>query len=357
MTESRRDLTSVTLSVVAICGLTFASFWTVRPFLGAAIWATMIVVATWPTLLRLQSWFGGRRWPAVLVMSLAILLLLVIPFTAAVATIADNAGGIMAWVGGIEHSGLPPAPDWIPKVPVIGDRLAASWNTIAASGAGGLMPRVEPYAARAVQFLLEQLGNVGRALVQFLITLAIAGIMYSKGEVAVSGVRAFCARLIGERGNAVLHLAGQAIRGVALGVVITSLAQATLGGIGLAIAGVPYAVVLAVLVFMGCVAQLGPLPVLLLAVVWRYATGETGWAIALLLWTLGIASLDYVLRPYLMKKGADLPILLIVGGVIGGLLSFGLLGIFVGPVVLAVTYTLVGSWVRDAEPKRELGAA
>jgi predicted PurR-regulated permease PerM len=346
MTETQRDLTSVTLSIGAIGALTAASFLTLRPFVGAAIWATMIVVATWPMLLRLQSRLGNRRGAAVAVMSVGILLLFVLPFTAAVVTIADGAGPVTEWVSRVEASGLPPAPTWLLKVPAVGGQLSDSWNGLATSGPGGLVSRIEPYASRVLQWSIEQLGNVGRALVQFLITLVLATIMFANGEAAVTAVRAFCVRLIGERGHAVVHLAGQAIRGVALGVVVTSLVQATLGGIGLAVVGVPYAAVLAVVIFLGCVAQLGPLPVLLIAVVWRYATGETGWAIALLLWTLGIGSLDYILRPYLMRKGADLPMLLIVGGVIGGVLSFGLLGIFVGPVVLAVTYTLLDWWVH-----------
>jgi predicted PurR-regulated permease PerM len=121
-----------------------------------------------------------------------------------------------------------------------------------------------------------------------------------------------------------------------------------LGGLGLVIAGVPFAAILSAVMLMLCIAQIGPSLVLFPAVGWMFWQGETGWAVFLLVWSLIVVSLDNFLRPMLIKRGADLPLLLIFAGVIGGLLSFGLIGIFVGPVALAVTYTLVQAWMSDA---------
>ena len=129
--------------------------------------------------------------------------------------------------------------------------------------------------------------------------------------------------------------------------VVTALAQSILGGIGLAIAGVPFAAVLTALMFILCIAQIGPVLVLAPAVAWMYWNGDTGWATVLLVWTVVVGTMDNVLRPFLIKRGADLPLLLIFAGVIGGLLTFGLIGVFVGPLVLAVTYTLLAPWVSD----------
>ena len=134
---------------------------------------------------------------------------------------------------------------------------------------------------------------------------------------------------------------------MALGVGVTAVVQTVLGGIGLAVAGVPFASLLSAVMLMLCIAQLGPALVLFPAVAWMYWTGETAWATVLLVWSLVVSTLDNILRPMLIKKGADLPLLLIFAGVIGGLLGFGLIGIFVGPVVLAVTYTLLGAWIED----------
>jgi predicted PurR-regulated permease PerM len=142
-------------------------------------------------------------------------------------------------------------------------------------------------------------------------------------------------------------LAAQAIRGVALGVGVTAIVQTVLGGLGLAAAGVPFASLLSAVMLILCIAQIGPMPILLPAVGWMFWTGDTGWATVLLVWSVIVGSLDSFLRPMLIKRGADLPLLLIFAGVIGGMLSFGLVGIFVGPVVLAVTYTLTLAWIED----------
>ena len=144
---------------------------------------------------------------------------------------------------------------------------------------------------------------------------------------------------------------------MALGVGITALVQSLLGGIGLAIAGVPFATILTALMFMLCIAQLGPTLVLAPAVVWLYWSGDTGWGTFLLVWTVIVGTMDNFLRPLLIKQGADLPLLLILAGVIGGLLAFGLVGIFVGPVVLAVAYTLLEAWLGDDLPAASRGAS
>jgi len=144
-------------------------------------------------------------------------------------------------------------------------------------------------------------------------------------------------------------LAGQAIRAVALGVVVTAIVQAAAAGIGLAISGIPYAALLTAVIFMLCIAQLGPILVLAPAVIWLYWSGDPVWGTVLLVWTILVGALDNVLRPLLIRRGADLPLLLIFAGVIGGLISFGIIGLFVGPVVLAVTYRLLESWIADID--------
>ena len=191
------------------------------------------------------------------------------------------------------------------------------------------------------------MGRVGGALVEVVLTVVIAAILYFQGDKAARGVLMFCTRLAGGRGVRAALLATQAIRGIALGVIGTALVQSILGGIGLAITGVPLALPLTFLMFMLCVAQLGPLPVLVPVIIWLYSTGDTAWATVLVVFAAIAVTMDNVLRPYLIKKGADLPLLLIFAGVIGGLLSLGLVGIFVGPVVLAVTYRLLEEWVRE----------
>jgi len=350
MNPTQRDLTQTTLAVLFIGILIATSFWIVRPFISALIWATMVVVATWPVMIQVQAGLGGKRSLAVAVMTLSLLLVLLVPLSVAIITLVDNADRIVGWSKWLAETRVPPPPNWVAGIPVIGDKIQQFWLQFVANGLQDFAIKLAPYAKEITQWFAAEVGSFGMLFFQFLLTVIIAAILYAGGESAASWVKQFGLRLAGEKGVNAVVLAGQAIRGVALGVVVTALVQSILGGIGLAIAGLPLVAVLTALMFMLCIAQLGPILVLAPAVAWLYWTGDNTWGTFLLVWTLVVGSLDNVLRPYLIKKGADLPMLLIFAGVIGGLVSFGLVGIFVGPVVLAVTYTLIDAWVQgDSE--------
>jgi predicted PurR-regulated permease PerM len=358
--DLRRDLTRTVLAILIIGGLIAATIWILRPFLAATIWSTMIVVTTWPILRTLQSRLWGKRWLATTIMTAALLLVFVAPFSAAIGTIVANAGEIVDWTNRFSDVKLPRPPEFVEKIPLVGEKAANLWREYADKGSEELAEIVRPYAIRVASWFVAEVGNFGLVSIQFLLTVVISAILYMNGENAGRWVRRFGRRLAGERGDNVVRLAGQAIRGVALGVVVTALVQSVLGGIGLAIAGVPFAAALTAVMFMLALAQIGPLPVLLGGLVWLWWQSNTGWFVALLIWTIAVASLENILRPILIRKGADLPLLLIFAGVIGGLLAFGLLGLFVGPVLLAVAYTLLDAWVsevRDADVPASVEAA
>ncbi len=346
--DLRRDLTRTVLAVLVIGGLLAASLWIVRPFIAATIWATMIVITTWPVMRALQTRLWGKRWLAATVMTIALLLLFVIPLAAAIGTIVANSGEIVDWANRFSDVKLPQPPAFVEKIPVAGEKVASLWREYADKGPEELAEIVKPYASRVTSWFVAEVGNFGLVSLQFLLTVAISAILYMTGEGAAHWVRRFGRRLAGERGDHVVRLAGQAVRGVALGVVVTAFVQAVLGGIGLALAGVPFAAVLTAVMFMLALAQIGAVPVLLGALGWLWWMGHTGWFAALVVWTIVVGSLDNILRPVLIRKGADLPLLLIFAGVIGGLFAFGLLGLFVGPVLLAVGYTLLDAWVSEA---------
>ena len=308
----------------------------------------MIVVTTWPILRALQSRLWGKRWLATTIMTAALLLVFVIPFSTAIGTIVANTETIVDWANRLSDVKLPPPPEFVEKIPLVGVKTATLWREYSDKGSEELVEIVKPYAVRVTSWFVSEVGNFGLVSLQFLLTIVICAILYMTGEDTARWVRRFGRRLAGERGDQVVRLAGQAIRGVALGVVVTAFVQSVLGGIGLAIAGVPFAAVLTAVMFMLALAQIGPLPVLLGALGWLWWQGNTGWFVALLIWTIVVGSLDNILRPILIRKGADLPLLLIFAGVIGGLFAFGLLGLFVGPVLLAVAYTLLDAWVSEA---------
>jgi predicted PurR-regulated permease PerM len=166
-------------------------------------------------------------------------------------------------------------------------------------------------------------------------------------------VRRLAYRIADERGENAAILAANAIRAVAQGVVITALVQSLLAGIGLAVIGVPYTPLLTALIFMLTIAQIGASPVLIPAVIWLFWKGSTGWGIAMLVWSIFVMSLDGFMRPMLIRRNANLPLLLIFAGVIGGLIAFGVIGLFIGPVLLAVGYTLMIAWIDDDNPQHD----
>jgi predicted PurR-regulated permease PerM len=343
------DLARAVLQLLAIGALIVSTFWIVRPFLVASSWAATIAIATWPLLLQTQGWLGGRRSIAVVVMTTAMLLILLVPFYLLITAIVQNAGLIAEWSRALGSLSLPPPPDWVASVPGIGPRLAPSWRELAAETPDELAARLEPYARMLALWFVGQVGNLGLLLLQFLLTIIVVAILYANGETAARGVERFARRLAGQAGESAVRLAAQAVRAVALGVVVTALVQSALVGVGLAVAGIPFVSILVGLTFIFAVAQLGALPVLVPATIWVYRTHGAGWGTAFLVWALVCAMLDNFLRPVLIRRGADLPLLLIFAGVIGGLIGFGIIGLFIGPVVLAVGYTLLGEWVSQGD--------
>ncbi len=348
-----RELPRVMLGVLFIAATIVASLWILQPFLPALIWATLLVVATWPLMRVAQKRLWGRRGLAVIVMTIALLLVVIVPLALAVLTLIEHAGAVGDWLKTLVQARMPAPPGWVEQVPLIGPKLAAEWRAIAALGTDELHSLVTPYAKDAARWTLGKAGTLAAFFLHLLLTVIISTMLYYKGDAAADGLRAFARRLAGSRGEQAVTLAGQAIRAVALGVVVTAVVQAVLGGIGLAVAGVPLAGFLTALMFVLAVAQIGAAPVLALAVVWLYWGGSPVWGTAMLVWTLIVSSLDNILRPLLIKRGADLPLALIFAGVIGGLLAFGLVGLFVGPVVLAVAYTQLAAWVSEDAGERE----
>lgn len=347
MKERQSDLTRDTLAVVFLFALIAASLWILWPFLGAVVWAIMIVVPTWPILLVLERSLWGKRWLAVTVMTLLLLAVFLVPFAIGVTALVENFSEIANWTTSLSSFKLPSPPDWLGKIPLIGPRITSGWQQFASLSREEMAARLSPYAGGVVRWLAAQIGGIGLLLAQILLTVIVAAVLYAGGKSAAATALRFGSRLAGERGEQAVRLAGQAIRGVALGVVLTALIHAALGGIGLVVVGMPFAMLLTVVMFISAVVQIGVGPIMLCAVIWLYWEGSTTAATVLLVWTILVSPVDNILRPILIRKGADLPLLLIFAGVIGGLISFGVVGLFVGPVILAVAYTLFTAWVDE----------
>jgi len=351
--DRSQDLARTVFQLLALGVLIAAGLWILSPFLVPLAWAAMIVVATWPLLLQVQAWLGGRRSLAVVVMTIALLLILLVPLYFGIAAIVENVGQLSDLSKSLATMHVPQPPAWVEALPIIGSKIAERWSQLAAAGPEELSARIAPHVQKLLLWFVANVGSIGLLLVNFLLTVIIAAILYANGETAADGADRFARRLAGPRGENAVHLAGQAVRGVALGVVVTAILQSAAAGLGLVVVGAPFAVILTAVIFMLCVAQIGPGLVLLPVLFWVYSKQGAVWGTGFLLWGIFCGTFDNFLRPILIKRGADLPLLLIFAGVIGGLIALGVIGLFVGPVMLAVAYTLYVDWVSEGHPSDE----
>jgi predicted PurR-regulated permease PerM len=347
MPPGSRDLTRIVLGVLVIAGLLAGVFIVLQPFLPALMWATMIVVATWPLMRQVQRHLGGRRSLAVAVMVLLMLVVVIAPLMLAVSTVVEQAQRLPEIK--LAELRIPLPPPWVEGIPLVGERIVVEWTAFVETPTDKLAERAAPYVGPVGRWIASQAGTAGAFFVHLVVTLLLCGVLYTTGEAAARGVRRFARRLHGDQGENVVLLAAASVRAVALGIVVTAVVQTALGALGLYVAGVPFVAVLGALMFVFCIAQLGPMLPMFGGVVWLWLSGATTPAVLLFLWMLVVGTMDNFLRPVLIRRGADLPLLLIMAGVIGGLLSMGLVGLFVGPVLLAVTYRLIGAWVDEQD--------
>jgi predicted PurR-regulated permease PerM len=351
------DVAHTTLSVLFIALLTAGTVWILRPFVTSILWAGIISVATWPLVIRLESAVGGRRGLAVSVITAVLLLVVFVPVTLALLAIVNNARNIGGQIRLIQSIALPAMPAWLEHVPIVGARITTGWQDFAALGKEQRAEVLAPYVQSSLRWFAAEAGGVGAMLLQFLLTTIIAAILLTNGETVRAGILSFALRLGGQQGADVATLAARAVRSVVLGIVGTALIQTAIGGAGLLIAGVPGTALIAAVMLFLCLAQLGPVPVLAPVVIWLYWSNNTGSATVLLVAMIVSGTIDNIIRPVLIRRGANLPLVLVFAGVIGGLIAFGLIGVFIGPVVLAVTYTLLKAWVGTTAASAEAAVA
>jgi predicted PurR-regulated permease PerM len=334
------------LTLVSLATLCWLAWQVVQPFVVSGLWAVVLVVVSWPGMLWLQQRLGGRRWLAITLLTLALLLLVVIPVTLAITAAVVNAAELVEQLKGLADMRLPALPSWLTGLPFVGPKLLLLWQELAAAGLDGVLARLAPYAGTFTRRVLTEASGFGFVLVEFALTLGFATLLWARGEDAAAWVQDIARRLGGAQGLAAVALATQVVRGVALGVGGTAVVQSLLAGIGLALAGVPFTALLTALTFVLCVVQLGTPLVMVPAVAWLYWSGATVTASVLLVWSVIIGTTDNVIRPLMIQRGVDLPFWLVFVGVIGGLLAFGLIGLFIGPVVLAVAQMLLTHWLQ-----------
>jgi len=250
-------------------------------------------------------------------------------------------------------TGLPEAPEWLVNVPMIGDRLLEFWLTVDEQGAA-LLVAAKPYMGQTGNWLLARSASIGAGILELALSLVLVFFFYRDGPRLANFAKSLVERLIEERADYYIDLVAGTVRRVVNGVIGTAAAQALVALFGFLVAGVPGAMLLAAITFMLSLIPMGPPLVWAPAVAWLFWQQEYGMAIFLLLWGfLVISSVDNFLKPYLISRGGNLPLVVVLMGVFGGLFAFGFMGLFLGPTLLAVAYSLVSDWVASNQPKIE----
>jgi predicted PurR-regulated permease PerM len=292
---------------------------------------------------RLLTAWKGRRTLAALAMTICTTLVLLVPFVVVGSTLADNAKELTAATRKWLEAGAPPPPAWVARIPLVGGSVSSYWSSIAGDSRQ-LLSDLQPFADSLFSGLLALMLVMTRGLLELALSILISFFLYRDGGIVAVRLRAATERLAGERGPLLLALAGNTVRGVVYGILGTALAQGLIAGIGFFIAGVPGAGMLTLLTFFLSIVPVGPPLVWIPATIWLFHEGRVGWGIFMLIWGLGVSSVDNIIKPWLISKGSDMPFILILLGVLGGAMAFGFIGVFLGPTLLAVGYRLIKEW-------------
>jgi predicted PurR-regulated permease PerM len=324
------------------------------PFLSALLWAAVLCFSTWPVYVWLERMLRGRRTLAALVMTLLVALIVVAPFAIVVATLADSVASLVTAANRVLEQGPPSPPAWVAQLPLVGERLAVYWQGLAYN-APAFVVELTKLIRPATDLAVASGAVLGVGFLELVLSVFIAFFFYRHGRQMAAYVRGSSERIAGTRARHLLAVAGSTVTGVVYGLLGTALAQGLLAGIGFWIAGVPQAFLLGFLTFILSFVPAAPPLVWGSVALWLFFQGEVGWGFFIAAWgLLLISSIDNVLRPYLLTQANSLPVLLSFFGFLGGILAFGFIGVFLGPVLLAVGYTLFLEW--HAAKEEELSA-
>lgn len=347
--DSRFTDLVIRLTVVGL--FAYLSLTLLAPFVIMIIWAVILAVALYPAYGSLRRRLGGRGGLAAALITLLGLVIIVVPLGAVTVNVAETTLEVVA---DFENRtvAVPRPPESVRDWPVIGERVHAAWS-LASDNLEAAMERFGPPLLRAAGAIVGKIAGVGFGMLGFAVSVLVAGFLFVPGPRLADGVKAFARRIAADRGVHFVDLAGATIRNISRGVIGVALLQALLVGLILTLFDVPAAGVIAFLVLLFCIVQVGPVPVLLPLIIWAWATKDTGPALLLTLLLIPIAVIDNVLKPILMARGLSTPMLVILLGVIGGTVQYGLIGLFLGPILLGIFYELLVAWVKDETPVPE----
>jgi predicted PurR-regulated permease PerM len=341
--EHKRRALEVFVHVGLIVLLVAACLMILRPFLPLIAWGIIIAISVDPAHRKLRDLLGGRGTLAAVLCALLLLGMLLIPVTLLTETIVE---GVQTLTVGIKEGsiGVPPPPDNVASWPLVGEPLKNLW-TMASTNLTGLLKTYTPQLRPLVPGILSASAGIGLTVLQFILSIALAGVLlaYSSGAATVS--RSLANRLFGERGQEFEALANSTIRSVTNGIFGVAAIQSALAGIGFVVAGMPSAGLWVLVFFFAAVFQVGAV-VLIPAVIYMFAIAGTTKAVLFLLWCIVVGLIDNVLKPMLLGRGVAVPIVVVFIGAIGGFAALGIIGLFIGAIVLSIGYKLLLAWLE-----------
>ena len=347
MIRTDRRLESI-LGIVALSFLAIGCFLVLRPFASSIMWAVILTFSTWPVYAWLEGVLHGRKSLAALIMTLLLATAFILPLAVLGTSVAGDVRPVFDAVRGMLAGGAPLPPAWVEQIPLVGGELRETWARIAADSTS-LVDLINPYLSELRDLALASGLTIGRGLIEVSISVVVSFFLYRDGVYAAEQLHNLGQRVAGDRAQHLLKVAGDTIIGVVYGSIGTALAQSLLATLGFWIAGLSQALLLGIAVFFMSLIPWGPPLIWLPVTIWLFYQGQYGNGAFMLVWgTFVVSGIDNFLKPYLISRGTSLPLLLVFLGVIGGVLAFGFLGIFLGPTLLAVGFALLREWgARD----------
>ena len=317
----------------------------VQPFIGMIGWAIVMSVALYPTFDRLRTLMHGRTKSAAALLTLVFLLVFIVPAVVLSETLVS---GVRMLATNLQNGSLqiPMPSESVRGWPVIGDRVADLW-TLAATNLDALTTQFQEEIADVGRWLLHQAASTGLGLLQFVAAVVLSGFLLTTAKASSEIGQRVASRVVGTNGQRFAALAVATTRSVARGVLGVALIQSTLAGLAFLVVGIPGAGLWAVITLMMCIVQIGPALVLIPAAIYVFSTHGTITAVAFAIWCVFVMLIDNVLKPMLLGRGVDVPMLVVVIGAIGGLLSMGVIGLFVGAIVLVLGYAALAAWLGN----------
>jgi predicted PurR-regulated permease PerM len=321
-------------AIILGCGLVL------RPFALAILWAAILCFVTWPLRDLLLKWFHGKRNRTALLMTFMLLLVLFIPFLVVGLTLTDNIHSGLQWLDTHKDTALLPPPAWVEKIPFAGTKISEYWTNLA-QNAEPVLTQLKPWFQEAGMWLLRHSMDFAQGIFTLAMSVLISFFLYRDGEGIIASLRKAFQRISGDYAQHLMEVVQTTVRSIVYGTIGTALAQGVLAGIGFVLAGVPSPMLLATFTFILGFIPFGPPVIWIIASVWLFAEGHTGWGVFMVLYGIFcISGVDNVIKPYIISRGSKLSFIVTFIGVLGGIAAFGFIGVFIGPTLLAIGYSL-----------------